>query len=104
MPLRDGVYERAKCGYKLLQYAAAGIVAVGDPVGVNREILERSSGFAPEDPDEWADALDAAVTLTDADRQLRRTAAAVVAAAYSFDAWEPAWRSAVGLDERDAAP
>ena len=41
MPLHDGVYERAKCGYKLLQYAASGVPAVGSPVGVNVSILER---------------------------------------------------------------
>ncbi len=40
MPLPDGLLERSKCGYKLLQYGAAGVSAVGSPIGVNTEICD----------------------------------------------------------------
>ncbi len=62
MPLRDGVYERAKCGYKLLQYAASGVPAVASPVGVNRALLDAMDGLAPTTVDEWADALTTMLT------------------------------------------
>ena len=39
MPLHDDPYSRGKCGYKLLQYAAAGLPAVASPVGTNASIL-----------------------------------------------------------------
>ena len=55
MPLRDGVYERAKCAYKLLQYAASGLPAVGSPIGVNAGILDEMDGLAPSSVDEWYD-------------------------------------------------
>lgn len=97
MPLRDGVYERAKCGYKLLQYAAAGLPAVGSPVGVNREILDRSDAFAASSGDEWIDALVTSIQEPDERRKSRGMAGAAVAAAHSYDTWEPAWREAMGF-------
>jgi glycosyltransferase involved in cell wall biosynthesis len=96
MPLRDGVYERAKCGYKLLQYAAAGVPAVGSPVGVNRPLLASMDGLAPVSTAEWVDSL-VAVLEEPAGRRARRAACGTsVAAAYSYDAWEGSWLDAVG--------
>ncbi|MDR5903028.1 glycosyltransferase family 4 protein [Halomonas icarae] len=40
MPLLDGPWERGKCGYKLIQYMAAGKPVVASAVGVNVEIVE----------------------------------------------------------------
>jgi len=58
MPLPDTEYARAKAGYKLLQYMAAGIPVVASPVGVNTELVERSgAGFLAGSPDEWDEAL-----------------------------------------------
>jgi len=58
MPLPDTPYTRAKAGFKLLQYMAAGSAAVASPVGVNVELVERSGGgVLAESPAEWEDAL-----------------------------------------------
>lgn len=58
MPLPDTPYTRAKAGFKLLQYMAAGLPVVASPVGVNRELVRDSgAGFLAEGPDEWAQAL-----------------------------------------------
>ena len=38
MPLADGLLERSKCGYKLLQYGAAALPSIASTVGVNAEI------------------------------------------------------------------
>jgi glycosyltransferase involved in cell wall biosynthesis len=95
MPLRDGVYERAKCGYKLLQYAASGVPAVGSPVGVNAEMLAEMDGFAPN-ASEWVDALIEAIGESADRRAQRARAGLVVSARYSYDAWQPAWVDAVG--------
>src|SRR5688572_23117243 len=62
MPLHDGMYERAKCGYKLLQYAASGVPAVGSPVGVNRQMLDAMEGLGATTTDEWVEALIALLT------------------------------------------
>jgi glycosyltransferase involved in cell wall biosynthesis len=58
MPLPDTAYTRAKAGFKLLQYMAAGIPVVSSPIGVNSELVERSrAGFLADDPIEWERAL-----------------------------------------------
>lgn len=68
MPLADGPFERAKCGYKLIQYMACGLPVIASPVGVNRDIVAHGvNGFLAETQDEWRQAL----TRLAADRGLR---------------------------------
>jgi hypothetical protein len=58
MPVRDAPFERGKCGYKLIQYMAAGIPVIASPVGVNRQIVRHEeTGFLAESPAEWRAAL-----------------------------------------------
>jgi glycosyltransferase involved in cell wall biosynthesis len=58
MPLPDEDYARAKGGYKLYLYMAAGIPCVASPVGVNTSIIKNGeSGFLAASVDEWLDAL-----------------------------------------------
>ncbi len=60
MPLPDEPFERGKCGYKLIQYMAAGVPVVASPVGVNTEIVEHgANGFLAGTHEEWVRALDA---------------------------------------------
>jgi hypothetical protein len=99
MPLRDGVYERAKCGYKLLQYAAAGVPAVGSPIGVNSTMLAAMDGLAPESDAEWEAALREILTES-VDRRARRAVSGFeLADAYSYSRWESEWIAAVGWAE-----
>ena len=59
MPLRDGLFERGKCGYKLIQYMACGLPVVASSVGVNRTIVEHGvNGFLADTPAEWKQALE----------------------------------------------
>ncbi len=58
MPLVDDEWSRGKCGYKLLQYFAAGIPAVASPVGINAEIVsDGANGRLATSADEWHDRL-----------------------------------------------
>jgi len=56
MPLPATPYTRGKCGYKLLQYYAAGLPAITSPVGVNRVLAEGGALLARDHP-EWVRAL-----------------------------------------------
>ncbi|MFJ6429417.1 MULTISPECIES: hypothetical protein [Microbacterium] len=96
MPTPDSAWARGKCGYKLLQYGAAGLPMMGDPVGVNAEILRRGDGVAPQGAAEWADAL-VGFFSESANRRRERGEAGnrTVRDHYSFAAWETAWRQAV---------
>jgi glycosyltransferase involved in cell wall biosynthesis len=54
MPLPDSRYTRAKGGFKLLQYMAAGVPFVASPVGANVGLAEASGGGRlAGDPAEW---------------------------------------------------
>jgi len=56
MPLTDDDYTRGKCGFKILQYMACGVVPIASAVGFNREIIEHGrDGFLVERPEEWAE-------------------------------------------------
>lgn len=58
MPLVDQPFERGKCGFKLIQYMAAGLPVIASPVGVNREIVEHGvNGYLAKDGGEWCNAL-----------------------------------------------
>jgi glycosyltransferase involved in cell wall biosynthesis len=58
-PLPDSPWTRGKCGFKAIQYLAAGVPVICSPVGVNREIVEHErSGLYAETDAEWAGALE----------------------------------------------
>jgi hypothetical protein len=58
MPLIDSEYTRAKAGFKLLQYMAAGLPVVASPVGVNTQLVQESgAGVLADTPAAWDRAL-----------------------------------------------
>lgn len=58
MPLRDDPWTRGKCGYKLVQYMAAGVPVVADAVSANNDIVVHGeTGFLVRGETEWLDAL-----------------------------------------------
>ncbi len=76
-PLPDEPWTRGKCGFKLLQYMAAGLPTICDPVGANGEIVEHGvTGYHAHHDDGWVDAIaalcadrDAALAMGAAGRQ-----------------------------------
>ncbi len=53
-PLPDNRFTKGKCGFKILQYAAAGLPVVASPVGVNAEyVCEGVTGFHAMDIPQW---------------------------------------------------
>ncbi|HKA16256.1 MAG TPA: glycosyltransferase [Myxococcota bacterium] len=61
MPLAlDEPWSRGKCAYKLLQYMAAGVPAVGSDVGMNADLIESgTNGMLARGARDWIDALSA---------------------------------------------
>jgi len=104
-PLPDAAYERGKCGYKLLQYGAAGVPVVASPVGVNEQMLDQFGAPGPTDTGEWTESiLELLGVSDDARAQLGARARSVVQRHYSFDAWQSRWEKAVGLNVSREAP
>jgi len=56
MPLVDEPFERGKCGYKLIQYLAAGKPVIASPVGVNRDIVQPEVGILAGSDLHWLEA------------------------------------------------
>lgn len=53
-PLPDNRFTRGKCGFKILQYQAAGLPVVASPVGVNSEYVRQNvTAFLATDNREW---------------------------------------------------
>lgn len=58
MPLEDNIWERGKCGYKLIQYMGCGVPVVGTPIGVNNEIIiDGWNGFKATTLEDWYNSL-----------------------------------------------
>jgi len=56
MPLPDSPHARGKCGYKALQYMAAGVPPVVSDVGVNADIVQNGEcGLVAENLDDFYD-------------------------------------------------
>jgi glycosyltransferase involved in cell wall biosynthesis len=89
MPLPDDPWSRGKCGYKLVQYYAAGVPAIASPVGVNSTLLRRGGGIAASTAQEWRSALEALCEDAEARRQAGLVGRRLVEADYSYQRWAP---------------
>ena len=59
MPLSNTLFNRAKCGYKAIEYMACGAPVVASPVGEANYIIKNNiNGFLADTPEEWASALE----------------------------------------------
>jgi glycosyltransferase involved in cell wall biosynthesis len=88
----DDPWSRGKCGLKLLQYHAAGLPVIANPVGVQADIVRNGvTGFQATTTEDWI----AAVRRLHADRVLRKRIGDAgrrqVEAAYSVEAGAKMW-------------
>jgi len=59
MPLEDTVWEKGKCGFKLIQYMASGLPVVASPSPANFEIVVQGvSGYIAHNERDWYDFLE----------------------------------------------
>jgi glycosyltransferase involved in cell wall biosynthesis len=69
MPVHKDIVGEGKCGFKALQYMAAGIPCVISPVGINSSIVEHGrTGYLAETEEEWYENL----KMLAESRELRR--------------------------------
>ncbi len=92
----DDVWSRGKCGLKLLQYGAAGLPSITNPVGVHTEIIRGGlTGILVNNEDQWLAAIRELAADPELRRMMGRSARAVIEQEYSVAAHADAFVSAV---------
>lgn len=90
MPLKDGPWEKGKCGYKLIQYMACGVSVVASDVGVNSEIIENeTAGFLVKKDSDWSGVLLQLLGSTELRQRFGRAGRSIVKSKYSIQAQLP---------------
>jgi glycosyltransferase involved in cell wall biosynthesis len=88
----DDLWSRGKCGLKLLQYAAAGLPAVANPVGVHPEMIRHGeTGFLAATAEQWCEAVRRLVADPELRARMGQAARRRFLARYSVEAGARAW-------------
>ncbi len=84
----DDTWSLGKCGLKVLQYMAAGLPVVANPVGVHREMVRHGeTGYLVETPEEWAEAVERLAADPVLRARMGAAARRTVEERYSVNAW-----------------
>jgi glycosyltransferase involved in cell wall biosynthesis len=90
MPLADGLWERGKCAFKMLQYMATGRPSVVSPMPMNAKILSQAEvGLAATTIREWTDALCGLLSDSQGAQRMGETGRRLAVEAYSVNALAP---------------
>jgi glycosyltransferase involved in cell wall biosynthesis len=86
--LPDDLWSRGKCGLKVLQYQAAGLPVVANPVGSHSEMIRTGeTGILAATDDEWVDAVASLAVDAGLRRRMGLMARKQVESSYSISAW-----------------
>jgi glycosyltransferase involved in cell wall biosynthesis len=86
MPLWDSVWTRGKCGYKILQYMAAGTPVVASAVGANTDIITHGeNGFLARTQEDWVNSIASLIENAELRRDFGLRGRALVEKFYSLD-------------------
>jgi glycosyltransferase involved in cell wall biosynthesis len=88
--LPDDPWSLGKCGLKVLQYMAAGLPVVANPVGMNREmVIHGETGYLASTPDEWATAVARLSRDIELRQRLGEAGRDLVRRRFSVEHWAP---------------
>jgi hypothetical protein len=88
MPQPDTPWARGKCGYKAIQYMAAGIPVVADDVGVAAEVVA-DGGMVVRSDSEWLEAMLGLAHQTKLRAALGARGRRQAESGYSVERWAP---------------
>ncbi|MGL4549999.1 MAG: glycosyltransferase family 4 protein [Gemmataceae bacterium] len=93
----DDDWSRGKCGLKVLQYMAAGLPVIANPVGVHPAMVRHgATGLLASTPYEWIDAVTRLVKDTDLRRRMGRIGRARVESEYGVAEGARRWADLLG--------
>ena len=88
----DDRWSEGKCGLKLLQYMAAGLPSIANPVGVHKEIIiHGQTGFLADTKDQWLDAVAKLLNNSTLQKEMGQQARLRAENSYSVQANQNAW-------------
>ena len=94
--LPDDSWSRGKCGLKVLQYMAAGLPVVANPVGMNREmIIHGQTGLLASTPHEWAEAIERLASNPKLRQEMGRRGRRLVEERFGVEQWAPRFAAIV---------
>src|SRR5205085_2335166 len=86
------LWSRGKCGLKVLQYMAAGLPVIANPVGVQAEMVRHGeTGFLAETPQEWVEAVRRLAADPESRQRMGRAGRERIEAEFSVDARAALW-------------
>jgi hypothetical protein len=101
----DDLWSRGKCGLKVLQYMAAGLPVLANPVGVHTEMVRPgATGFLPATSSAWVAAVQTLADSPDLCGRMGRAARQAVETDYAVAAWEGAFVGSVSGSSSVPAP
>ncbi len=81
-----------KCGFKIIQYMAAGLPTIASPVGANAEIVRvGETGILADTPQQWADAIEQLARDLDLRRRMGAAARELAEREYSLTRAADTW-------------
>lgn len=99
MPLSTTLWEKGKCGFKLIQYMASGLPVVCSPSPANEEIVKHGiNGFIAESEQQWKDALKILIVDVQLRKSFGKNARKTIEENYSYQIWGDRY---AGLIKRD---
>jgi glycosyltransferase involved in cell wall biosynthesis len=91
--LPDDAWSQGKCGLKILQYMAAGLPVVANPVGVQTQMVQHGvTGFVVQTAQEWTDAIARLARDPDLRRRLGQAGRDLVQKEYSVASGAARWQ------------
>lgn len=88
--LTDDAWSRGKCGLRVLQFMAAGLPVVANPVGMNREmVVHGQTGYLASTPDQWAEAVVRLANNPALRRRMGEEGRRMVETRFNLDHWAP---------------
>ncbi len=104
MPLNDDKIAKGKCGFKLIQYMALGIIPLASAVGVNEEIIEDEvDGFLVYNG-KWQEGIDKALSKEKEFAVISQKAITKVEGKYTFESNKEAYLNLIKSCSNSSIP
>jgi glycosyltransferase involved in cell wall biosynthesis len=93
MPLEDNIWERGKCGYKLIQYMGCAVPVIGTPIGVNNIIIQNGiNGFKANTEQDWQNHIEYFIKNSlEENKKIGLNGRALIEQNYSLQVYQEVW-------------